>query len=206
MAADAPELAGAFAAALAVAHVEAGRIDDARRLLEEFAAADFDLPLDPAWLTGMVDYAEAAIACRDPKYAGPLFDRLAPWADQLPTTGITADGPVSHYLGGLATVLGRYDEADAYFAQAAAFNDRARRQVLRRPHQPLLGEDARRTQRSGRHRTGSRPSHQGARRRRGPRVRQRRTTRRRSTPTPGLTDRSPLTALRDTVVVTVEHS
>ncbi len=33
--------------------------------------------------------------------------------------------PVSHYLGGLATVLGRYDEADAYFAHAAAFNDRA---------------------------------------------------------------------------------
>ena len=73
----------AFAAALALAHVEAGRIDDARRLLEEFAAADFDLPLDPSWLTGMADYAEAAIACRDPKYAGPLFDRLAPWADQM---------------------------------------------------------------------------------------------------------------------------
>ena len=73
----------------------------------------------------MVCYAEAAIACRDPKYAGPLFDRLAPWADQMATTGITADGPVSHFLGGLATVLGRYDEADAYFAHAAAFNDRA---------------------------------------------------------------------------------
>ena len=27
-------------------------------------------------------------------------------------------------LGGLATVLGRYDEADAYFAQSAAFSDR----------------------------------------------------------------------------------
>jgi hypothetical protein len=30
-----------------------------------------------------------------------------------------------HYLGGLATVLGRHDDADAYFTQAAAFNDRA---------------------------------------------------------------------------------
>ena len=36
-----------------------------------------------------------------------------------------AEGPVSHYLGGLATVLGRYDEADSYFAYAAAVNDRA---------------------------------------------------------------------------------
>ena len=69
----------------------------------------------------MYCYAEAAIECRDPKYAGPLFDRLAPWADQSVASGsVTASGPVSHYLGGLATVLGRYDEADAYFAQAAA--------------------------------------------------------------------------------------
>jgi hypothetical protein len=31
---------------------------------------------------------------------------------------------VSHYLGGLATVLGRYDQADAYFAKASEFSDR----------------------------------------------------------------------------------
>ena len=54
-------------------------------------------------------------------YAGPLFDRLAPWADQLPATGGSALAPVSHYLGGLATVLGRYDEAELCFAQSAAF-------------------------------------------------------------------------------------
>ena len=78
-----------------------------------------------AWITGMVSYADAAIECRDSKYAEPLFDRLAPWADQWSTTGaVAALGPVSHYLGGLATVLGRYDEADAYFAQSAAMCDR----------------------------------------------------------------------------------
>jgi hypothetical protein len=43
----------------------------------------------------------------------------------LSTAGITgALGPISHYLGGLATVLGRFDEADAYFAQSAAMCDR----------------------------------------------------------------------------------
>jgi hypothetical protein len=113
-----------FASLLAKAHVEGDRTDDARTLLEEFAAADFDLPLDQIWLTGMVDFAEAAIECRDPKYAGPLCDRLAPWADQLPATGASALGPVSHYLGGLAAVLGRYDEADTYFAQSASLGDR----------------------------------------------------------------------------------
>jgi hypothetical protein len=64
----------------------------------------------------MVSYVEAAIHCGDPKYAGPLFDQLAPWAEQSVAYGsVMASGLVSHSLGGLATVLGRYDEADAYF-------------------------------------------------------------------------------------------
>ncbi len=84
MAVDTPDLAGIIVAALALAHVEAGRIDDARRLLEQVAAADFDFPLDGNWLSTLAYYAEAAIACRDPKVRRTLFDRLAPCADQLP--------------------------------------------------------------------------------------------------------------------------
>ena len=124
-AADNPGLP-AFVSALAVAHTEGGRIDDARELLEELATADFDIPMDGAWLTTMVSYSDAAIECGDPKYAGPLFDKLGPLADQWSTTsGPTVEGPVSLFLGGLATVLGRYDEADAYFAQSAASSERA---------------------------------------------------------------------------------
>ena len=72
----------------------------------------------------MVDYADAAVLCGDPTYAGPLFERLAPWHAQLPATSASALPPVSHYLGGLAGVLGRYDEADAYFSQSAAVSHR----------------------------------------------------------------------------------
>ena len=122
---EAPATPGVFTAALALAHAEADHTEDARRLLEEFAAADFDLPGDQAWITGMFCYAEAAIHCGDPKYAGPIFDRLAPWAEQSVASGsVTASGLVSHSLGGLATVLRRYDEADAYFAQSAAMSAR----------------------------------------------------------------------------------
>ncbi len=125
MAAKTPDISRwLFSSLLAKAHVEGDRTDDARALLEQFAAADFDLPLDQTWLTGMVDFAEAAIECRDPKYAEAIFEQLAPWSDQLPATGGSALGPVSHYLGGLATVLRHYDQADTYFAQAAEFNER----------------------------------------------------------------------------------
>jgi hypothetical protein len=73
----------------------------------------------------MVGWAEVAIACRDPEYAEPIFDRLAPWADQLPYIDLSTEGPVSLYLGGLSAVLGRYIEADAYFARSADFCERA---------------------------------------------------------------------------------
>ncbi len=114
-----------YIAVLAMAYVEGDHLDEARLLLEEFAAGDFDLPMDSAWLTGMVSYSGAAIHCRDPRYAGPLFNQLSSWADVWSTTeGPTVEGPVSYFLGGLATVLGRYDEANAYFANSAASSAR----------------------------------------------------------------------------------
>ena len=121
LASDAPEISPwMFGSLLAKAHVEVDCIDEALGQLEAFAASGFDLRLDHVWLSGMVDYADAAVACGDPTYAWPLFERLAPWHAQLPATSASALPPVSHYLGGLAGVLGRYDEADAYFSQSAA--------------------------------------------------------------------------------------
>ena len=109
---------------LAMAHAEADRTDKAGLLLDEFAAKDFVLPLDTMWLSGMVAYAEAVIECRASNLAGPVFQRLRPWANQLACSGATSAGPVSHFLGGLATVLKRYETADDYFVQAQAFSER----------------------------------------------------------------------------------
>jgi class 3 adenylate cyclase/tetratricopeptide (TPR) repeat protein len=125
MASETPDIPRTFfMSLLAKAHVEADRLDRARELLDEFETAGFQLPLDQVWLTGMVDFAEAATECRHLAAAASLFEQLRPWADQLPATGASALGPVSHYLGGLAAVLGRPDQADAYFARATALNDR----------------------------------------------------------------------------------
>jgi hypothetical protein len=124
MIADSPGLP-TLKAALAMAYAQDDRIDDARRVLDEFAATGFDLPQDSAWLNGMTEYANAAITCADPRYAEPLFDLLEPWFEQISSAGgVTAEGPVSNVLGGLATVLGRYEDADRYLEHAAAFNRR----------------------------------------------------------------------------------
>ncbi|MGA7418395.1 MAG: AAA family ATPase [Acidimicrobiales bacterium] len=113
-----------FMAALAMAHVEGGKIDAACRLLQKFSASGLDLPLDATWTIGMNCYAEAAIECRDLTCAAPLLDRLRPWADRLSYSGVSTAGPVVHVLGGLASVLGRFDEADAYFAQSSKLSAR----------------------------------------------------------------------------------
>ena len=185
LAAELPAITEAMTSARAAVYASAGRLEDAHQLLEEFAAADFELPPDPgSGLVPMICYADVCVACRDTTIAAALFDRLEPFADQVPTNFICAYDPVSYYLGDLAAVLGRYDQADTYFAQAAQFNRPRRRQILRRQHRPRLGQDARRTRCSGRPRTGSTPPHRRPRRRRGPRVRRHRTTSRRSTRTP----------------------
>ncbi len=114
-----------FVAALALAHAEADRTDETRSLLQGFAGMHFDLPLDATWLTGMTAYADAAIECRDPEFAGPMLERLAPFSDQWLYTDVATSGPVSRSVGDLLTVLRRYDEAEAQFAHAAASSERA---------------------------------------------------------------------------------
>jgi hypothetical protein len=120
MAAGTPTLAGVLSGALAIADMEVDDTDGSRRRLEAFAVGNFELEMNPVWVTGMIFYADAAVELGDAIFAGPLNERLVPWADQWSDNGATAANPICHYLGGLATVLGLYDEADAYFAQSAA--------------------------------------------------------------------------------------
>jgi ATP/maltotriose-dependent transcriptional regulator MalT len=63
-------------------------------------------------------YAEVASELRAVDAAASLFEMLQPWHSHVIDNGLTTQGPVAHYLGGLATVLGRYDQADHYFAEA----------------------------------------------------------------------------------------
>ncbi|MBC7769824.1 MAG: AAA family ATPase [Phycisphaerales bacterium] len=112
-------------ASLAMAYAQAERRDEAVRLLGEFAATGYVLPQDTAWLNGMTEYADAAINCSDQQSAQALYDVLSPWASHFSAAGgLTAEGPVCLYLGGLATVLGRCDDADRHLTLAADICDR----------------------------------------------------------------------------------
>ena len=113
-----------YRAVLAVAHLEAGDEAAARDLFDEAATTSFCLPEDIAWSTGIVRYARVAIDLEIRDHAGTLLDLLAPFHDQMPHNSITSTEPVAMYLGGLTALLGRYDDAEEYFAQAAELNTR----------------------------------------------------------------------------------
>ena len=112
-------------ALLALLYAELDRDDQARPLFERFAASDFQrLPNDPSRLRGLTSLALVAAHLDDAPRAHLLHDLLTPYADNLDIFACLVAGPVSHYLGMLATTLGRFAEAEDRFAAAAATNAR----------------------------------------------------------------------------------
>jgi hypothetical protein len=112
-----------FRAALALAHSEVGRFGEVKSELQAFADRGFELPMDVTWLTGMSAYALATIESDQVDYAGPMLEILAPYAEQWHYSDVSAAGPVSRTLGGLATLLGRFDDADRYLGMAASSSE-----------------------------------------------------------------------------------
>ncbi|WP_153414615.1 hypothetical protein [Nocardia macrotermitis] len=65
----------------------------------------------PRWLGAVADLAIVAYRCEVPAAAAPLYETLLPYRGRLVVWGgaNTVTGPVDHYLGLLATCLGRPD-------------------------------------------------------------------------------------------------
>jgi hypothetical protein len=66
----------------------------------------------------MVCWAEVAMEHEASNASAQLYELLRPWHDQFVDNGSTTEGPIAHYLGGLATVLGRYRYAQTHFEEA----------------------------------------------------------------------------------------
>jgi DNA-binding SARP family transcriptional activator/tetratricopeptide (TPR) repeat protein len=113
-----------YKAGLAVALLESGDGHGARELVERAAAESFSLPEDSAWLEGIIGYATVVIELHLPAEALQLLQLLAPFRNQVPHTALIPHLPVAMFLGGLAGVLGRFDEGEAYFEEAAELSRR----------------------------------------------------------------------------------
>ena len=113
-----------YRAALAAAYLDGGNEAAARQLIDQAAAQSFSLPDDQSWFIGILSYARVVLELRLRNHAETLFGMLAPFDDQVPHNGLIPQEPVAMFLGGLATVIGRHDEAESYFEHAAELNDR----------------------------------------------------------------------------------
>jgi tetratricopeptide (TPR) repeat protein len=107
-----------YQGALAQAYLDGGDVDAARRLVEEGASTGFAAPLTISWIHGILGFARPAVELNLPGPAEQGFDLLSAYHDQVPYETVLALDPVAMYLGGLSTVLGRYELAGAYFEEA----------------------------------------------------------------------------------------
>ncbi len=76
--------------------------------------------MDSTWFDGIISYASVAVQLHLPERAEELFALLAAYHDQVPCQGVTSREPIAMYLGGFATVLGQYDDAERYFTEATS--------------------------------------------------------------------------------------
>jgi tetratricopeptide (TPR) repeat protein len=102
------------------------RAEDAQRELDDLAKRDCEaLPLDIEWLHAMSLLAETCALLRDAAAAAVLYPQLVPYsALNAHDPPEASRGSVARYLGLLATVLGRLDEAAVHFDHAIAMNER----------------------------------------------------------------------------------
>jgi class 3 adenylate cyclase/tetratricopeptide (TPR) repeat protein len=115
---DNPDLSTA-SSVLALSYCENDEPEKARELLEPHSANGFEqIPHDMLWLNTMAAWAEVAAALEDADAAAVLYRQLEPREDQCPSISINVWMPVAHYLGRLAGVLGRAEDAERHFARA----------------------------------------------------------------------------------------
>jgi DNA-binding winged helix-turn-helix (wHTH) protein/tetratricopeptide (TPR) repeat protein len=108
---------------LNVALVEAltGDLGSARRTLDRLAETGAaTMRQDITWILSVSVLAELCELCRDDHLAGALYELLQPFARQhvVIGTAIVYRGAVATGLGRLATLLGRWKEAEHFFESA----------------------------------------------------------------------------------------
>jgi DNA-binding SARP family transcriptional activator len=103
-----------------------GSTADARAELDALAAGGFSaIPFDEEWAVSLCFLSEAAARLGEKDNAATLYELLLPYADKVALSYPEISlGPVSRFLGILASTTGRYDEAGRHFEGAIALTER----------------------------------------------------------------------------------
>jgi hypothetical protein len=107
-------------------YCETDQLDQARAQLAMLAANGFHLPVDWTWPSAVMSLAQVASDLDDQTLAEHFYPQLQKVAGQVGVTsiGIVCYGSLALPCGLLAACLRRWDEADRYFAEAEAMNER----------------------------------------------------------------------------------
>jgi tetratricopeptide (TPR) repeat protein len=79
-----------------------------------------EIPVDNFWMTSVIAYAIIAIELEDPEAAAQLLPVIEPHATEISFNGVTSQGPVGAYVGKLASLVGRHEEAEDHLRAALA--------------------------------------------------------------------------------------
>ena len=77
----------------------------------------------PDELSALMVYADVAVQTGDTDAGSILYERIEPFADQIDWNAVTAWGHARMYLGLLAALLGKHDQADRHLGFACEFQE-----------------------------------------------------------------------------------
>jgi class 3 adenylate cyclase len=120
-----------FHASRIVLYTDVGRLEDARRELEDAVDAGYFNARMPNWLPTLGFLGEACARVGDKVKAATLYERLEPYAESNIQLGSSVWTPISRILGLLAATLGRHEAADRYFTTALDMCERLQSLPLR---------------------------------------------------------------------------
>jgi DNA-binding CsgD family transcriptional regulator/tetratricopeptide (TPR) repeat protein len=112
---------------LAALYGDLDMLDEARVEFEQLAADNFaSVPRDSVWPACATFLAEVCLRLGDTDRAAVLYDDLVPFSGRNLMVGMTiCFGPADRFLGGLAALLGRHDDAAAHYEAASDLADRS---------------------------------------------------------------------------------
>ena len=101
---------------------DVGRVDEARELWRMSGVEVAALPRDSLWLQALDAMARVAAAVADLEAAQTIFEAIAPFANRQSIAGPVGGymGPIALNVGRLASLLERWDDAEAFLRQALA--------------------------------------------------------------------------------------